>query len=188
MNKPVAGFVIAGVLVAVALVAYGCNHISITKKPNSNASSVVAQTTTTVGSGQELNTNTETQTTTTTSAKYDRKNPTTMAETTLVAPETVAPETSATVPDKGLLEFNGDVDVSGAEQQTTGVVSEKKTYIDGSQIVYLVTIEATVGTENKLMDYFCTYSTFSSLNEGEMLNVTYKTGGSGTFFIMGISK
>lgn len=187
MNKPVAGFVIAGVLVAVALVAYGCNHISITKKPNSNASSVVAQTTTTVGSGQELNTNTETQTTTTTSAKYDRKNPT-MAETTSVAPETVAPETSVTVPDKGLLEFNGDVDVSGAEQQTTGVVSEKKTYIDGSQIVYLVTIEATVGTENKLMDYFCTYSTFSSLNEGEMLNVTYKTGGSGTFFIMGISK
>lgn len=183
MNKPVAGFVIAGVLVAVALVAYGCNHISITKKPNSNASSVVAQTTTTVGSGQGLNTNTEKQTTTTTSAKYDRKNPTTMAETTLVAPET-----SVTVPDKGLLEFNGDVDVSGAEQQTTGVVSEKKTYIDGSQIVYLVTIEATVGTENKLMDYFCTYSTFSSLNEGEMLNVTYKTGGSGTFFIMGISK
>lgn len=183
MNKPVAGFVIAGVLVAVALVAYGCNHISITKKPNSNASSVVAQTTTTVGSGQELNTNTETQTTTTTSAKYDRKNPATMAETT-----TVAPETSVTVPDKGLLEFNEDVDVSGAEQQTTGVVSEKKTYIDGSQIVYLVTIEATVGTENKLMDYFCTYSTFSSLNEGEMLNVTYKTGGSGTFFIMGISK
>ena len=183
MNKPVAGFVIAGVLVAVALVAYGCNHISITKKHNSNASSVVAQTTTTVGSGQELNTNTETQITTTTSAKYDRKNPTTMDETT-----TVAPETSVTVPDKGLLEFNGDVDVSGAEQQTTGVVSEKKTYIDGSQIVYLVTIEATVGTENKLMDYFCTYSTFSSLNEGEMLNVTYKTGGSGTFFIMGISK
>lgn len=186
MNKPVAGFVIAGVLVAVALVAYGCNHISITKKPNSNASSVVAQTTTTVGSGQELNADTEN--TTTTSAKYDRKNPTTKAETTTVAPETTAPETSVTVPDKGLLEFNGEIDVSGAEQQTTGVVSEKKTYIDGSQIVYLVTIEATVGTENKLMDYFCTYSTFSSLNEGEILNVTYKTGGSGTFFIMGISK
>lgn len=74
------------------------------------------------------------------------------------------------------------------EQSTTGVVSKKVCYLYGNQVVYAIELQATMGTESNTVEYFCTYSVYSQVEEGDMLNINYKQTTSNTYAVMSVKK
>lgn len=75
---------------------------------------------------------------------------------------------------------------SGADQTTVGKVKAKNCYLQGTQIIYCIDIEATMGTAGQVMQYYCTYSTYESLGVGQALSVIYKQTTANTFAIMSV--
>jgi len=75
---------------------------------------------------------------------------------------------------------------SGTDQTTIGQVESKNCYLQGTQIVYCVSIKATMGTSEQTMKYYCTYSTYESLQVGQSLSVIYKQTTANTFAIMSV--
>lgn len=80
------------------------------------------------------------------------------------------------------------LDYDSPEQQTTGVVSRKSCYLSGTQVVYCIEMQATMGTETKDVTYFCSYSVYSQVEEGDILNIAYKQTTTNTFALMSVSK
>jgi len=78
------------------------------------------------------------------------------------------------------------LDYSGADQTTIGQVESKNCYLQGTQIVYCANIKATMGTSEQIMKYYCTYSTYESLQVGQALSVIYKQTTANTYGIMSV--
>lgn len=163
MKKPVAGIVIAVVLVLFALIAYGCSHVSVQKKSDATQNSV---------SSSVSGTSTGKSETAVSKSKTS---------------EQVESKPPETVDGKVLLSCK-EPTLSGTNQVSTGVVTAKRYYIDGSQFVYQVDINVTMGTEVHTVCYYCTYSTFEALNIDDVLQVTYQAVSDSTFVLVEVSR
>ena len=80
------------------------------------------------------------------------------------------------------------LDYSGVEQTTTGVVKSKTCYLIGNQVTYALEIEATMGTETKIIHHFCTYTAYDSIAVGDMLSILYQQTTTNTFSVVSVSK
>lgn len=158
MKKPIAGIVIAVVLVLIALIAYGCSHVSVRKKSDATQSSVSSSV----------------------SGTSTGKSKTEVSD-------QVESKPTETVDGKVLLSCK-EPTLNGTNQVSTGVVTAKRYYIDGSQFVYQVDINVTMGTEVHTVCYYCTYSTFEALNIDDVLQVTYQAVSDSTFVLVEVSR
>lgn len=77
---------------------------------------------------------------------------------------------------------------SGEEQTTIGTVKSKNCYLSGSQVVYCLDIDVTMGTSGEVVQYYCTYSTYEGVSEGTKLSVVYKQTTKNTFALMQVTK
>lgn len=180
MNKAITGVVVGGIFITIALVGYGCSHISIEKKePTTTNVTTTSVTTAPADEGGSETVESVVQT----------EEVTTTVTTTAVTTTTPQTETQPPVSQdgKGLVECELP-DMSADDQVTTGVVASKKCYLDGQQIIYLVSIDVSMGVTNTSVDYFCTYSTFTELKEGDALSVTYRQAGQSGFSLIGVTR
>lgn len=77
---------------------------------------------------------------------------------------------------------------SSPEQTTLGKVTNKKCYLLGTQVVYAIKLEATMGTAVKEVEYFCTYSVYNQVSTGESLTISYKQTTENTFAVMSVTR
>lgn len=157
----VAGAVVAGVLILVALIIFGLSKIEITKKPKSTAQ--VSKT--------EVS---QTSETSVSSSKKDE------VETTV----SVNPDYIALVKIKS----EDKLDYTVSELETTGVVSNKSCYLQDNQVIYLLDISIGAGASYLDVKYYCPYDTYSSVSLDDIVTVKYKQVSDSSFAVMSVHK
>lgn len=108
-------------------------------------------------------------------------------------PETIIPdEDDEVVPPSsdGMMELPADtqVDYSGSLYETQGTVHNKIKYLENSQVVYCVQINAKIGESSKLVNYYCGYNVYSSVEEGDTVSVSYQVVSDTCYSVNTISK
>lgn len=175
MSYKKTGIILGVVLVLLALAVFVISKIEITPKKEQskqNQSSVV-----------------------TTESSKEQKEETTESkkqETTTVDTTTTTEQTEVVEKEDGLslvkITAEDKLDYSGVQQTTTGVVKSKTCYLIGNQVTYALEIEATMGTESKIIQHFCTYTAYDSIEVGDMLSILYQQTTTNTFSVVSVSK
>lgn len=80
------------------------------------------------------------------------------------------------------------LDYTGDLQDTIGVVSDKYCYLEGSQVLYCIQIDAIIGDVAQPVSYYCTYSTYESVSVGDKLTLSYKNTTQNTFALISVAK
>lgn len=139
-------FIIAGVLVVLALVFLLLDNIHIKTKTTTSQ-----ETTTT--------TTQETQTTTTNEQSTETNTTTTQSSSNAVLVE---------VPDSMSLNYSGDV------LTTNGTVIAKLKYVQGHQVLYCIQINIAIGSSSETINYYCNYASFNAVSKGDVVVITYQ--------------
>lgn len=165
MSHKKAGILVASLLVILALVVYILSNVKLTPKKD------------------KADTQSSMTSVSTTSPAESISDESTSDNSSTSEPESVSSGLS-------LVEIVAEdkLDYSSPEQQTTGVVIKKSCYLLNTQVVYAIELQATMGTESKVVEYICSYSVYSQVEEGDMLNIAYKQTTTNTFAVMSVSK
>lgn len=83
---------------------------------------------------------------------------------------------------------NSENTESSSEQDTVGVVNDKYCYLEGSQVLYCIQINVIIGDVAQPVSYYCTYSTYESVNVGDKLTLSYKNTTQNTFALISVAK
>lgn len=76
------------------------------------------------------------------------------------------------------------IDYSVDELQTEGVVSAKKVYLTAeSTLVYCIDIDCKVDGEKRVLSYYCGYSAYDNVKEGDLVSVKYKNPTGSTIMV-----
>lgn len=162
MTHKKAGVIIAVAIVGLALLIYGVSHIKVVRKPQTDTKQPQATAVVTEVSKKQ---------------KQDKSNESSSSTST---PDSDLPLVEIIAEDK--------LDYSSVDQTTTGVVKSKKCYLSGNQVVHLIEIEATMGTSKNNVLYFCSYSVYEQLYEGEILNLVYRQTTANTYAVISVSR
>ena len=202
MGRAKIGFVVGGILIASALGVYGCNHVHLVKKQSSDTVSQVEDEqrgieiqgtepiqdnnsvelqkdetsviTTTIEPNIEV---TETETTTTVET----------GTTTAISMEVPADVESGKL-SEGLTQIEIP-EINSVEQSSVGVVVDKCAFLtENGQVVFSVKVKLPVGTKDVMVDYYCTYSTFKSLELNTELSVIYQSIENGNIVIISANR
>ena len=71
---------------------------------------------------------------------------------------------------------------------SSGVVHDKVRFLSGSQVVYDVKVVLTVGSASQLVDYYCGYDVYNSVEIGDSVKISYQQVMDGVFSVNNISK
>lgn len=145
-----AGVVIAGGFIVLALVLYFISNININKKPRQSNQVPTQQT------QQQPVQQTQQQPMQQTEAQPTQQ-PVSKSDVALV-----------NVPN------NTQVDYSGKIYEATGSVTNKSRYLTNNQLVYLIQVEIPFGSESMVVNYFCGYNVYNSVNSGDVVTVNYQ--------------
>lgn len=90
----------------------------------------------------------------------------------------------------GMQELPNDVDAdyTGDVYESDGTIKSKTKYLENSQVVYCLEIEANIGDKSKLIKYYCGYNTFDSVSTGDKVSVTYQVVSDTCYSVNTISK
>ena len=66
------------------------------------------------------------------------------------------------------------IDYTSAMLETTGLVTDKQTFVVDNQVIYCLNISMTVGNETKLVRHFCNRSVFKNVTTGTVVQVNYQ--------------
>ena len=80
------------------------------------------------------------------------------------------------------------IDYTGEKYETTGQVHNKLKYLDNSQVIYCIQVNAKIGEGNKLVSYYCGYNVFESVSEGDTVSLTYQIVSDTCYSVNTISK
>lgn len=192
-NKKV-GIIVFVVLVLLAIAVFFISNISITPKEDTKKVADTTQgvsATSVIAEGDSNKTSqvavTE-EVTAEATAEVTEVAPTEAVQTTVVQAEAEEP-----TPKEGDIVLNKIIaeeklSYSGAEQTSIGKVVDKSCYLSGSQVIYCLQIETVMGTAGEVVSYYCTYSTYSSVNKGEELSITYQQTTANTYSVLSVSK
>ena len=158
-----AGIVIAILIVVAILIFQGVSNIKITKKKK-----VVQQ-----------------QTATTTQVADTAKN-TKQVSKEVTTESTVKVDDNSKVIKKVL--NPSKLDFSAAEMETTGFVKSKEMYLQDTQVLYLLNITIGAGASSIDVKYYCTYDTYVSVKENDILTVKYQQLSDSAFGVTSVSK
>lgn len=100
------------------------------------------------------------------------------------------PITQPVEQDGGMTALPADIaiDYTGEVYQTSGQVHNKLKYLEGSQVIYCVQVNAKIGESNKLVNYYCGYNVFNSVTEGDTVSLTYQVVSNTCYSVNTISK
>lgn len=80
------------------------------------------------------------------------------------------------------------LDYSQEPLKANAVVQEKKTFLQGNQVLYCVSMQVSVGTAMRNIEYYCNYGSFVQVNVGDLLVVEYQIPQNGYISVVSISK
>lgn len=80
------------------------------------------------------------------------------------------------------------IDYTGEILTTTGQVHNKLKYLENSQVIYCVQINALIGDSNKMVNYFCGYNVFDSVTEGDNVTLSYQAVSKDCYSVNTITK
>ena len=80
------------------------------------------------------------------------------------------------------------LDYTGDLLDTVGIVNDKYCYLEGSQVLYCVEINAIIGDVAQPVSYYCTYLTYESVSIGDKLTLSYKNTTQNTFALISVAK
>lgn len=66
------------------------------------------------------------------------------------------------------------IDYSGSVLEAVGTVTAKNKYLQGNQVLYEIKIQIGIGTATQEVSYFCTYTTWNSVLDNDVLVVRYQ--------------
>lgn len=193
MSGKKVGIVVFVLCILLALVILAVSNIKVTKKDTSKNSQVGSSQTSSISNKKEEAGTT--QGVSATSLSSDASNIEEVQTEVSTEPQSAGVESEKpantadsddVVLDKIIAEQK--LSYAGADQVTTGVVKDKFCYLSGSQIVYCLDIDITMGTSGQVVQYFCTYNTYADVSVGTKLSVTYKQTTDNTFALMSVSK
>lgn len=67
-----------------------------------------------------------------------------------------------------------NIDYNGAIYTATGTVSNKKAYLQGTQVVYCIDISLQVGASTQIVKHYCNYNVYNQIAVGTLLTVQYQ--------------
>lgn len=176
------GIVVFVICILLALLVVGISNIKVTKKETSTNSKPKSSQTSSVENSGRADT---TEGVSATSLPSDAYN-TTEVEDTASSDMNESYDSDSVVLKKIISEDK--LSYAGADQVTTGVVKNKYCYLSGTQVVYCIDIDITMGTSGQVVQYYCTYTTYEGVSVGTKLSVTYKQTTDNTFALMSVSK
>lgn len=158
--------IIAVLCLVLALVFLGLDKIHINKKPTSTQPS---QTTPTQTSQTDTRTQDET----------GEQTPQTQPST---QPTNVDSVVLVEIPKDTHLDYNGDI------LTANGKVINKLKYVQAHQVLYCVNIGVAFGSTTETVSYYCNYSSFNAVSEGDIVVLTYQQVNDSYISILSISK
>lgn len=87
-----------------------------------------------------------------------------------------------------IVENNISIDYSATILETSGLVTTKNKYLLNGQLVYSLGISIPVGNEQKEIEHFCNYSTYKSINTGDVLGIKYQQVSESVISITDVTK
>lgn len=202
MGRAKIGIIVGGVLIASALGVYGCNHVHLVKKTDTATTQGVApeksgieiQGTEPISENNSVSLQKDGLSTTTSvitddvaSAKGSEVDEAKTATTTAI-PADIEPNVSASNSGESLTKIEIP-ELSYTEQSSVGTVVDKCAFLEGNgQVVFSVKVQLPVGVESVIVDYYCTYSTFSSLEINDELTVLYQSIENGRIAIISANR
>ncbi len=163
-----AGFVIAGVLILIALLIYFLSNINIKKKDN-NVSAVNTEVTTQVVTSVST---TETPSTTSTT-EAQQTSDTNVSDSSSV---------NMLLVDSDKLDLNNEVITSN------GIITDKTYFLEGTQLINRLTISVGKDGTTEDMNYYCSYSVLSSVEVNDVVCVDYTMVSENCYTIVSVYK
>lgn len=110
------------------------------------------------------------------SIKIDKKEP--VAQTNVSVQQTQQVTKSASGVKDSLtltaLDDSVNIDYSGTIYDSTGIIQTKSKYLQGNQVIYCLDIAIAVGEESTIMKYYCSYAAWTSVAQGDIVDVKYQ--------------
>lgn len=100
----------------------------------------------------------------------------------------------ATVPSNGgnislmPLDDSVHIDYSGVVYESTGLVTGKLKYLQNNQVVYCIEVSIQAGATTQKIAYYCSYSTWSAVRDGDIVSVKYQQVSNNCFSVNEILK
>lgn len=86
------------------------------------------------------------------------------------------------IPSDLTLNYSGDV------FEANGTVTGKERYLQGSQVVYCISIKIALGSVSQDVKYYCNYASYNQVNKGDLLIIKYQIPQEGYISINEIAK
>lgn len=86
------------------------------------------------------------------------------------------------IPETMALDYNSDV------LEANGKVINKLKYVQGHQVLYCINIGVAVGSSSETVSYYCNYSSFNAVKEGDIVILTYQQVNDTYISVISISK
>lgn len=86
------------------------------------------------------------------------------------------------IPDTMTLDYNGDI------LEANGKVINKLKYVQGHQVLYCINIGVAVGSSSETVSYYCNYSSFNAVKEGDIVVLKYQQVNDSYISVISISK
>lgn len=167
LGKKKVGFILAGVVIVIALIIMGIDKIHVGKRNNPQQVQQPAQQVT----------------------QAPVQQPTEAPQATAPVQETpiqqAIPDGSVvltSIPDTMVLNYSGSV------LEANGVVTSKARYASGNQVIYCVTISISFGSASESINYYCNYASFNKVSVNDVVVVAYQQVGDTYISINSISK
>lgn len=158
-------FIVAGVLLVLALLLLGLDKVKVTKKDTTSNQQQVQQEQEQPQQGQaqqgQVQQDSQTSNTTTQQPQQNQQQSTEKSQSALNS------ATLVEIPDSTSMTYSNDT------LKANGKVTDKKKYVQGKQIVYCVEITIAVGSSSETVNYYCTSATFNQIGKGDILIVNY---------------
>lgn len=72
------------------------------------------------------------------------------------------------------IDANTPIDYSVPVLEASGLVSAKKRYLQGSQVIYCLEVTIAVGSTQQTVNYYCNYASFNAVKEGDVVLIKYQ--------------
>lgn len=80
------------------------------------------------------------------------------------------------------------IDYSGVIYESTGLVTGKLKYLQNNQVVYCIEVSIQAGATTQKIAYYCSYSTWSAVRDGDIVSVKYQQVSNNCFSVNEILK
>ena len=80
------------------------------------------------------------------------------------------------------------MDYTGDVYEASGKVTAKTKYLDGHQVVYLLEISLVFGSTTETVDFWCSYSTWTAVRVGDVVQTTYQQVSDGYISLNSVTK